>query len=282
MLQLYDLSITHLELFVSLVQLSLEVVNIALGGGQLVLSMLQLGAGVVKEVDLEITVAVSPHRLVVQLLDAHLKTGVLLNKLSVALLNVLDGVVLSLYLVSVLLQPEALVATSRRDLLKQQAHVLGVACRERPTRMVGRKLEVANGGHTLTPHRVALILNGEQGENGIIEDWQVALTELHEGLMGSSLQSVIEIVAPSHGEPSRHGQVSGMSRGVHVDLAAPMPELTIRATAVRRSPHVAKAVQHVPEQDGKIEVMQLIATEPSINAEDGVGALVHLSKTKEK
>jgi hypothetical protein len=171
MLQLYDLSITHLELFVSLVQLSLEVVNIALGGGQLVLSMLQLGAGVVKEVDLEITVAVSPHRLVVQLLDAHLKTDVLLNKLSVALLNVLDGVVLSLYLVSVLLQPEALVATSRRDLLKQQAHVLGVACRERPTRMVGRKLEVANGGHTLTPHRVALILNGEQGENGVIEDW---------------------------------------------------------------------------------------------------------------
>jgi hypothetical protein len=40
MLQLCGLSLTHLELFVSLMQLGLEVVNIALGGNQLVLSVL--------------------------------------------------------------------------------------------------------------------------------------------------------------------------------------------------------------------------------------------------
>jgi hypothetical protein len=40
MLQLCSLSLTHLELFVSLMQLGLEVVNIALGGNQLVLSVL--------------------------------------------------------------------------------------------------------------------------------------------------------------------------------------------------------------------------------------------------
>jgi uncharacterized protein (UPF0303 family) len=76
------------------VQLGLEVVDIALGGGQLVLSVLQSDAGVIKVVSLEIMTAISHHQLVVQLLDAHLKVDVLLRKLSVALLNVLDGTVL--------------------------------------------------------------------------------------------------------------------------------------------------------------------------------------------
>jgi hypothetical protein len=58
----------------------------------------------------------------------------------------------------------------RCDLLKQGAHVLGVACREHPTHVVGRKLGVANGGHVLTPHRVALIPNGEQSDGGVTED----------------------------------------------------------------------------------------------------------------
>jgi hypothetical protein len=53
--------------------------------------------------------------------------------------------------------------------------------------MVGRKLVVTNGGYALTPHRVALILNGEQGDGGVAKDWQVALTELCEGLVGSPL-----------------------------------------------------------------------------------------------
>jgi hypothetical protein len=48
--------------------------------------------------------------------------------------------------------------------------VLGVARRERPTRMVGQKLGVANRGHALTPYRIALILNGEQGNGGVTED----------------------------------------------------------------------------------------------------------------
>jgi hypothetical protein len=65
--------------------------------------------------------------------------------------------------------------------------VLGVACHECPTRVVGRKLGVANGGHALTSHRVALVPNGEQGGGDIAEDRQVALTELHEGLVGNPL-----------------------------------------------------------------------------------------------
>jgi hypothetical protein len=97
------LSLTRFELLVPLVQLSLKVVNVALGGDQLILSVLQLGAGVVKEVDLEVTAATSPHQLIIQLLDMHLKTSVLLKKLSVTLLNVLDDAVFGLHLVSVLL-----------------------------------------------------------------------------------------------------------------------------------------------------------------------------------
>jgi hypothetical protein len=47
--------------------------------------------------------------------------------------------------------------------------------------MVGRKLGVTDGGHTLTPHHVALVLNGEQGNDDIAENRQVVLTELREG-----------------------------------------------------------------------------------------------------
>jgi hypothetical protein len=64
-LQLDSLSLTHLELFISLVQLSLEVVDIALGNDQLVLSVLQPGVGVIEEVRLYIAAMVGPHQLVI-------------------------------------------------------------------------------------------------------------------------------------------------------------------------------------------------------------------------
>jgi hypothetical protein len=143
------------------VQLGLKVVDVALGSGQLILSVLQSGVGVVEVIGLEITTAISPHQLIIQLPDARLQVGVLLQKLSVALLDVHDDVVLGLHLTSALLQTEAQVSARRCDLLKQGAHVLGIAGREHPTRMVGRKLGVADGGHVLTPHHVALIPNGE-------------------------------------------------------------------------------------------------------------------------
>jgi 2-polyprenyl-3-methyl-5-hydroxy-6-metoxy-1,4-benzoquinol methylase len=51
------------------VQLSLEVVDVALGSGQLILSMLQSGASVI---GLEVMTAISPHQLIIQLSDARL------------------------------------------------------------------------------------------------------------------------------------------------------------------------------------------------------------------
>jgi hypothetical protein len=101
--------------------------------------------------------------------------------------------------------------------------VLGVARCERPTRMVGRKLGVTNGGHALTPYRIALIPNEEQGNGGVAKDRQVALTELREGLVDSPLQSVVEVVTPTHGKPSRHGQVGGVSWNVYMDIQRPSP-----------------------------------------------------------
>jgi hypothetical protein len=203
------------------VQLSLEVVDIALGSNQLILSVLQSGTGVIEVISLEVVDVISPHQLIIQLPDACLQAGVLLQKLLVALLDVLDDVVLGLHLIGTLLQTEAQVSTHCRNLLKQGAHVLGIACSKRPTRMVGRKLGVADGGHALTPHRVALAPNGEQGNGGVVENRQVALTELREGLVGSPLQSVVEVITPSHGKPSHHGRVSGVSQNVHMDLAVP-------------------------------------------------------------
>jgi hypothetical protein len=88
-------------------QLSLEVVYVALGSNQLILSVLQSGAGVVEVISLEVAAAISPHQLIVQLPNARLQAGVLLQKLSVALLDVLDNAVLGLHLIGALLQTEA-------------------------------------------------------------------------------------------------------------------------------------------------------------------------------
>jgi hypothetical protein len=85
------------------VQLGLEVVGVALGSNQLILSVLQLGTGVVKVISLEVAAAISPHELITQLPDARLQAGVLLQKLSVSLLDVLDDAVLGLHLISALL-----------------------------------------------------------------------------------------------------------------------------------------------------------------------------------
>jgi hypothetical protein len=117
--------------------------------------------------------------------------------------------------------------------------------------MVGQKLRVADGGHALTPHRIALVPNGKQGNGGVAENQQVALTELREGLVGSPLQSVVEVVTSSRGKPSHHGRVGGVSRNVHRDLATPQPELMAWTAMIHGEPHVAEAVQDVPEQGGK-------------------------------
>jgi hypothetical protein len=103
-LRFHGLSLTHLELLVPLVQLRLEVVDIVLGDGQLIMSMLQLCMSIVKEVSLDITATVRPHQLIVQLLDARLKAEVLLEELSITLLDVFDEAGLGLHLVVVLLQ----------------------------------------------------------------------------------------------------------------------------------------------------------------------------------
>jgi hypothetical protein len=106
-LQVCGMSLTRLEMLVSLVQLDLKVVDVALGGGQLILSVLQSGAGVVEVIGLEVTAAISPHQLTIQFLDARLKAGILLKELLVALLIVLDDIVLSLHLAGILLKTEA-------------------------------------------------------------------------------------------------------------------------------------------------------------------------------
>jgi hypothetical protein len=99
-------------------QLGLKVVDVALGGGQLILSVLLSGVHVIEFVGLEVTAAISPHQLIVQFLDTGLKVDVLLNEILVALLNVLDCVVLDLHLAGVLLQAKAQVSARCCNLLK--------------------------------------------------------------------------------------------------------------------------------------------------------------------
>jgi hypothetical protein len=148
--------------------------------------------------------------------------------------------------------------------------------------VVGQKLGVINDRHAVTPHCVALVLNREQGDGCAIKAQQVVLAKLHEGLVGSPLQRVIEVVACSHGEPSCDVRVRGVSQNIDVDLAASTPKLTVWAATVRGGPCVAKMVQHVTEQGQKTGMVQPVATKPSIGSESGVGIVIHLLKTREK
>jgi hypothetical protein len=84
-------------------QLSLEVVDVTLGSNQLILSVLQSGTAVIEVVSLEVTAVISHHQLITQLPDARLQTGILLQKLSDALLDVLDDAVLGFHLIGALL-----------------------------------------------------------------------------------------------------------------------------------------------------------------------------------
>jgi hypothetical protein len=267
------MSLIHLELLVPVVQLILEVVDIVLGDNQLILSVLQLCTGIIKEVGLDVTAVVRPHQLIIQLFDTHLKVVVLLEELSVFLLDVFDEVGLGVHLVIILLHASVLVGASHRDLLKHGAHVLGVACRERPTRVVSRTLRGTYGNQVLTPCYAALVSNGEQGNSGAVKARQVALTKLHEGLVGSPLQSVIEVVARSCDEPNSHARVRRVSWDIHMDLATSMPELTVQEATVCGSRCVVKAVQHISEQGREAGTVQPVATKPSVRSEGGVGVV---------
>jgi hypothetical protein len=193
---------------------------------------------------------------------------VLLKKLTVTLLDVLHEAVLGRHLVVI-----PLLAV---------LHVLGIACREHSPRVVHQMLAVTHSGQALAPRHVALILNREQGNGGAGKTRQVALTELHEGLVGSPLQGAIEVITGGRGEPGRHAQVRRVSRDIHVDLTTSTPELTVRVTTVRGSPCVAKTVKHVLEQGQEAGTVQPIATVPSVGLEGGIGVVVHLSTTRKK
>jgi hypothetical protein len=114
-------------------QLSLEVVDVALGSNQLILSVLQSGTCVIEVVSLEVTATISPHQLITQLPDACLQVGVLLQKLSVALLDVLDDTVLGLHLIGTLLQTEAQVSARPGGLPRAAGRKDGWATAWRPS-----------------------------------------------------------------------------------------------------------------------------------------------------
>jgi hypothetical protein len=67
-----------------------------------------------------------------------------------------------------------------------------------------------------------------------------------------------------------------------MDLAVPQSELMVWTAAIRGKPRVAEAVQHVPKQGGKPGAVQPVTTELSVGSKGGVGAVIHLSKTREK
>jgi hypothetical protein len=56
----------------------------------------------------------------------------------------------------------------------------------------------------------------------------------------------------------------------------------VRVGMVRGKLRVAKTVQHVREQGGKLKTVQPVATEPSVGSKGDVEVVIHLSKIREK
>jgi hypothetical protein len=96
--------------------------------------------------------------------------------------------------------------------------VLDVAHNERSTHVVGLLCGVTGGGHAPIPSRVALIPKGEQGNRSAYV-LQVALVELREGLVGSPLQRVAQVISRGRSGtmPSSSGvrDEAGCPRGAH-------------------------------------------------------------------
>jgi hypothetical protein len=110
----------------------------------------------------------------------------------------------------------------------------------------------------------------------------VALTKLHEGPVGNTLQGVIEVIVGGRGEPGPHALVGRMGRDVHVDVTTSTPKLMVRVTIVCGSPCVAETVKHVLKQGREAGTVQPVTTEPSVGPEGGVWVVIHLSTTKKK
>jgi hypothetical protein len=125
-------------------------------------------------------------------------------------------------------------------------------------------------------------LDREHGNGGADKTRHVVLTELREGLVGSPLQGVVEVITGGCGEPGHHARVRRVSRDVHVDLTASTPELMVWTTMVRGSPRVTKTVDHITEQGRKARMVQPVTMEPSVGPEGGIGVGVHLSKIRKK
>jgi hypothetical protein len=65
-------------------------------------------------------------------------------------------------------------------------------------------------------------------------------------------------------------------------LAVPQPKLTVQTATICGEPHVAEAVQHVPEQGGKPGAVQPVTAEPTVGSKGDVEVVIHLSETREK
>jgi hypothetical protein len=78
-LELLNLSLTHLKLLVPLHKLGFEVVDIVWSKSHFIMGVLYLGAGAVEGIGLEVAIVVCLHQLIVQLLVVHFEDVSLLE-----------------------------------------------------------------------------------------------------------------------------------------------------------------------------------------------------------
>jgi hypothetical protein len=78
-LELLNLSLTHLKLLVPLHKLGFEVVDIVWSKSHFIMGVLYLGVGAVEGIGLEVAIVVCLHQLIVQLLVVHFEDVSLLE-----------------------------------------------------------------------------------------------------------------------------------------------------------------------------------------------------------
>jgi hypothetical protein len=117
--------------------------------------------------------------------------------------------------------------------------------------MSSMKTHMTGGFHAPLLSLIILVPDGEQGNGSVDGGRKVLLTKHLERLVCDHLQRVTHVTSGGRHGPSHPARLLGVEQDVNTDLATPNLELKENTTVVVGLLHVAKALQHIPQQAGK-------------------------------
>jgi hypothetical protein len=163
-----------------------------------------------------------------------------------------------------------LVGVNHLHLVEQVAHVLSVQGGHRITCMEHRLCLITCGFHPHPPNLITPVLDGEQG-NGSVNGVQkgnkaMGLSVVSKrccsqnisSLVCDHFQCVAHLMPSGRSGPSHPARLLGVDQNVNADLATSKLELVKNTIVVVGLLHVAKTLQHIPQQAGKSWAVQSV------------------------